>query len=168
MASTMKKSGHRAAIIASVAAVGAAAAAIAVVLTSKSASASTPSAPVAPSGQVPVWTQLTPQGAAGAYYVTVPAGASFAFSDPAGDPNLTNIVAGLNQAATNGTVAGTAAYQAGSAPPSFWPPDGMGSNAYRASGVAQQTFNLSLGPLSSTSPSSGPQVWVATAFAPAA
>jgi hypothetical protein len=142
----------------------------AVLLTRGSSSATPSSAPGTPPGQVPVWSQLTPvanPSNTSTYMVSIPAGSTFAFSDVSTDPNLATIVAGLNQAAGNGTVAAGQTYQVGTAAPSFWPQDGMGTSAYRTSGVAQTAFNLSLGPLSGSSPATGPQVWVVTGYQPA-
>jgi hypothetical protein len=123
--------------------------------------------PAAPTTQVPVWTQLSPvanPNLPGTYMVTVPANATFAFADLASDPNLGQIVAGLNAAIQAGTVVTPQTYQAGATPPAGWPADGFGANGYRASGVANTTFSLSLGPLSGTNPTNPPAVWIVSGF----
>jgi len=136
----------------------------------KSAAAATPKAAPpgpAPANTVPVWTALTPvanPSAPGSFMVAIPAGASFAFSDSASDPNLTSIVAGLNAAVSAGTVTAPVSYADGSAAPSFWPNDGLGTSGFRASGVASSAFNLGLGPLGATSPTTAPQVWIVSGF----
>jgi len=121
----------------------------------------------APAGTTPVWSLLTPvanPSLPGSYMVTIPAGSSFAFSDAANDPNLPQIVAGMNAAASGGAITGAQVYQQGTAAPSFWPNDGLGTAAYRASGVASTAVSLSLGALTAQSPTLTPNVWIVTGY----
>jgi hypothetical protein len=121
----------------------------------------------APAGQNPVWSLLTPvanPSLPGSYMVTIPAGSSFAFSDVSNDPNLPQIVAGMNAAASGGAITGAQVYQPGTAAPSFWPNDGLGTAGYRASGVVSSALNLSLGALTTQSPTLTPMVWIVTGY----
>jgi len=102
------------------------------VLWSKQSSAN----PALPPSQTPVWAPLAP--GAGTTVASVPANATFAVSLPSTDPQAAGIVASLQQGAppVGSQLAAIQVYPPGSSPPAGWPSDGLGTSAYRVTGVA--------------------------------
>jgi hypothetical protein len=97
----------------------------------------TPTTPPLTPAQTPVWAPVTPTQAATGASASIPANATFAVSLPSTDPQAPSIVASLQQgAAPIGTqITALQVYQPGSSPPAGWPSDGLGTSAYRVTGV---------------------------------
>jgi hypothetical protein len=133
----MKSSTSRALWIGGAAAGAAAVVGTLVVLTSKSANA-------APSSGG-AWIKLQPgQNPIGMFQALIPPNAQFAISDVADDPGVTTIISQLNMLATNGQILSPQGYQAGQAPPAGFPSDGLGNNAYRATGTVSSQSPISI------------------------
>lgn len=75
--------------------------------------------------------------------VLIPPNAQFAISDVSSDPQLSTLVGQLNMLSSAGDILNPSGSTSGPAPAGF-PNDGLGTNAYRATGTASSTAVLSI------------------------
>lgn len=129
-------------------------------LDGKSSAAVTPT----PQPKKPIWSQLTGVQNGSAYLVTLPANATFAFSDNNADPALPSLIAAMQQQAQGGLLGSLQQFTAGTPPPTDYPADGLGNAGYRVTGVnaSPGTLDMQVGAVGSPYPPA--TVWVISGF----
>lgn len=102
-------------------------------------------------GTTPVWTKLQADPRTG--IVSIPANATVALSNPSTDPSADFIGTGSSQAFT-----ATQEYKPGTPPPASFPEDGLGLQAFRATGVNSSAVAQDIQTTQST------RVWIITGW----